>query len=82
MELLVFHFDKVFFVFFVCLFVFLATLQHVEFPGQGSDLSCSCTYAAAVATLGPLSHCAGQGIDDGTTLLMYLMQLGYTLKTV
>ena len=39
------------------LFFFLAAPQHMEFPGQGSDL------AAAAATLDPLTHCAGPGIE-------------------
>ena len=32
---------------------FLAALRHMEFPGQGSDLSHSCDLAEAVATLDP-----------------------------
>ena len=46
---------------------FLAALRHVEFPGQGSDLSCSCTpvanYTAAGARPDPLTHCARPGIE-------------------
>ena len=38
-------------------FSFLAKLQHMEFLGQGSDLSCSCSDA------GSLTHCARPGIQ-------------------
>ena len=30
-----------------------------KFLGQGSDLSCSCDYAAGAATTDPLTHYAG-----------------------
>lgn len=38
-------------------FLFLVALWHMEFQGQGSDLSHSCTYTTTVATPDPLTHC-------------------------
>ena len=38
---------------FVFVFLFWATPRHMEFPGQGSDPSHSCHYAAAAATPDP-----------------------------
>ena len=40
-------------------FFFWSTPQHMEFPGQGSDPSCSCSCSHA----GSLNHCAGWGIE-------------------
>ena len=49
---------------FVCLFVcFLATLQHTEFPGQGSDLRCSCDLCRSCSNARSLTHCSGLGIE-------------------
>ena len=53
---------------FVCLFSFLAALQHMEFPGQGSypghsrDPSHSCGHTRS------LTHCAGLGIEPASQL--------------
>ena len=41
-------------------FLFLAIPWHMEFPGHGSDLSCSCGNA------GSLTHCAGLGIKPAS----------------
>ena len=45
---------------FFFFFFFLTTPQHMEFPGQGSDLSCSCNLSCSTA--GSLTHCARPGI--------------------
>ena len=37
--------------------LFLAALQHMEFPGQGSDPSCPCSNARS------LTHCSRLGIE-------------------
>ena len=52
--------------FFFLFFTFLATPQHMELLGQGSDLSHSCNLCQAVATLDPLTHCAGPGIEPAS----------------
>ena len=43
-------------------FSFLATPQHMEFPGQGSDPSHSCNPGCCCNNMRPLTHCAGPGI--------------------
>ena len=45
-------------------FSFLAALWHMEFPGQGSDLSRSCNYATAAATQDPHPIEPGQGSNQ------------------
>ena len=45
-----------FFLFF-CIFSFLAAPQHMEFPGQGSELNLSCSCGNTRS----LTGCAGQG---------------------
>ena len=43
-------------------FFFLAIQWHMEFPGQGSDLSHSCNLHCSFSKVGFLTHCAGAGI--------------------
>ena len=45
-------------------FSFLAALQHMELPGQGSDPCCS--HGLCRSNTGSLTHCAGLGIDPAT----------------
>ena len=40
---------------------FLAAPWHMEFLGQGSDLSCSCDLDHSCSNARSLTHCAGQG---------------------
>ena len=47
--------------FFFFFFSFLAAQWHMEFPGQGSDLSHSCGLSCSCGNAGSLTHCAGQG---------------------
>ena len=47
-------------------FSFLATLGHMEFPGQGSDLSRSCDPRYSCGNRGSLTHCAELGIEPAT----------------
>ena len=47
-------------------FLFLAASQHMEFPGQGSDSSCSFNLCHSCSNVGSLIHCAGPGIDAGS----------------
>ena len=42
---------------------FLAILKHMEFPGQGSDLSCSCDLSHSCSNTGSLTHCARPRIE-------------------
>ena len=49
-----------FFQFFFFL-LFLAAPQHMEFPGQGSDLSRSYNLSCSCGNAGSSSHCAGPG---------------------
>ena len=42
-------------------FFFLAALRHMEFPGQGSDLSHSVDLSHSCSNTGSLTHCAGLG---------------------
>ena len=42
---------------------FLATLQHTEFLGQGSDPSCSCNLSHSCGNAGSLTHCARLEIE-------------------
>ena len=43
-------------------FSFLAALWHMEFPGQGSDLSHGCILSHSCSSTGSLTHCTGPGI--------------------
>ena len=47
-------------------FFFLAALQHMESPGQESDLSHSCNLSCSGCNAGSLTHCAGQGIEPAS----------------
>ena len=38
----------------------------MEFPGQGSDLSCSQDFSRNYGNAGSLTHCAGPGIQPAT----------------
>ena len=49
--------------FFKLIFLLLATLQHVEFPGQGSDPSCSRCLLCKCSNTRSLTHCARLGIE-------------------
>ena len=42
-------------------FPFVATSQPMEFPGQGSDPSCSCHLSRSCGNAGSLTHCARLG---------------------
>ena len=42
---------------------FLAALQHIEFPGQGSDVSHSCDPCHGWGSDGSFTHCAVPGIE-------------------
>ena len=48
------------------LFSFLATPQHMELPGQRSDLSCSCNLNGSCAYVDPLTHCTTPGVEPVT----------------
>ena len=50
-------------------FPFLAALQHIEFPGQGSNLSSSCDLCHSCSNLRCLTHCTGPGIELASLLL-------------
>ena len=45
---------------------FVAALRHMEFPGQGSDLSRCCDLSCSFGNIGSLSHCAGPGIKPAS----------------
>lgn len=47
-------------------FPFLATLRHVELPGQASDLSCSFSLSHSCGSARSLIHCARPGIEPST----------------
>ena len=51
---------------FPSFFSFLATLWYMEFLSQGSDRTAFTTYAAAVAVLNPVTHCAWPGIEPAS----------------
>ena len=53
-------------VLFFCLFVCLAALWHMEFPGQGSDLSRSFNVCCSYGNARALIHCAGHGIEPAS----------------
>ena len=42
---------------------FLTALQHMEFPGQGSDLSCNCSPNHSCGNAGSPTCCASLGIE-------------------
>ena len=48
------------------LFAFLANPWHIEFPGQGLDLSCSCDPSHSCGNARSLTHCAGPGIKPAS----------------
>ena len=52
--------------FFSSFSLFLATLQHMVFPGQGSDPSCSWDLCCSCSNAGSLTHCAGLGIKPAS----------------
>ena len=45
---------------------FLAVLRRMEFPGQGSEPSCSCHLHCSCSDAGSLAHCAGLGIEPAS----------------
>ena len=45
---------------------FLATPRHKEFPGQGSDRSCSCNLCHSCSSVGSLTQCAGLRIETAS----------------
>ena len=47
-------------------FLFLATPQRMEFPGQGSDPSCSCNLSHSCGNTRSLTHCARPGIKPAS----------------
>ena len=47
-------------------FSFLAAPQHMEFRGQGSDVSCNHDLSCSCGNAGSLTHCAGLGIEPAT----------------
>ena len=51
---------------FVFFFSFLTSLRHVEFPGQGTDLSHSCDLSCSCGDAGSLTHCAGLGVKPAS----------------
>ena len=55
-----------FFFFFFFFFFNLATLKHMGFPGQVSDLSCICNLCYSYSTAGSLTHCARLGIKPAS----------------
>ena len=48
------------------IFFSLAALQHMEFPGQGSDPSHSCDLSHSCGNNGPLTHWAQVGIEPAS----------------
>ena len=48
------------------LFSFLATLWHMELPGQGSDLSRSHNLSHGCGNARSLTHCARPGIEPAS----------------
>ena len=48
---------------FFFFFFFLAAPWHMEFLGQGSDLSHSCDLSCSCSNAGSLTHCARPGIE-------------------
>ena len=54
------HEEKEVVLLFVC---FLATLRHMEFPGQGWEPSHGCNLRCSCSNAGSLTHCAGLGIE-------------------
>ena len=51
------------FYFIYLFFPFLATLWPMEFPGWGSDSSCSCNLSLSCSNARSLTHCARQGME-------------------
>ena len=59
------YFSSIFIYLFIYLFIFnlfLASLLHMEIPGQGSDLSLSCNINHSCGNSRSLTHCTGLGI--------------------
>ena len=57
-------FSLCFFPLQICIYIcILASLQHMEFPGQGSYPSCTCDLHHSCGNAGSLTHCARPGID-------------------
>ena len=48
---------------FIYLRFFFGHPRRMEFPGQGSDLSCSCDLCHSCSNMGSLTYCAGPGIE-------------------
>ena len=48
---------------FIFLFLFLANPWHMEFPGQGWDLSCSCDLHYSCDNAGSFTHCTRPSIE-------------------
>ena len=60
---------------FVVFFPFLVTLRHMEFPGQGSDLSCSCDLCCSCGiarSFNPLCVAGGQTCVLGTAKMLLI----------
>ena len=55
------HMKFIFFFFFS--FFFLVSLQHMDFPGQGSDLNLSCNLLHTCSNTRSLTHYARPGIE-------------------
>ena len=55
--------------FYFYFFSFLAALWHMEFLGQGSNLSWSCDLYHSCGNARSLTHCAGPGIEPMSLLL-------------
>ena len=61
---------NVFVIFFFPFLSFLATLQHMEFPGQGSDVNNSCDPYHSCGSAGSLTYCAGPGTPNAPETLL------------
>ena len=58
---------------FSSFFLFLTTLQHMEFPGRETpDPSCSCDLYSNCGNTRSLTHCAGLGTEPAERLLIPL----------
>ena len=67
-NLFLFFSGFLFFILFYYYFIFsfLATPWHMEFPGQGSDLSCSCDLSHSCGNARSLTGCARPGIKSAS----------------